>query len=218
MFEKDTYKVLIADDHQMMIDSYASIISEMREFKVVGAVKNGKKVETFFETKDADLILLDLNMPQMNGAQTIEFLKQKRPKLKILVVSMITSPLLVKQVINQGVDGFLFKTSAANEIVKAMRSILQGGHYFDDGINTNNKAKSISEFNIKGNTVALTSRELQVIKLISKGLSTDQIADTLFISPMTVHTHRKNIYLKLDTHNTAELISFSIRHNIISSL
>ena len=95
----DTYKILIADDHDLVIDGYKSVIQTTAEFIVAGVAKNGHEVQTFFETQTCDIIILDINMPEMNGIQTIEYLHGKAPSLKILVISMLNSPLLVKKVI-----------------------------------------------------------------------------------------------------------------------
>jgi len=213
----DTYKILIADDHDLVVEGYRSMINSINGFDVVGVAKNGIEVQTFFETKTCDIIILDINMPLMNGVQTIEYLKNKASHLKILVISMLISPLLVNKVVKLGVDGYLFKTSKANNMVKALRQIVQDKKYFEHTIGETKKSGYVSTFNINGQSVDISERELEIIKLISLGKETTEIGELLFISPHTVHTHRKNIYLKLDTHNSVELIVFAMKHSIIAS-
>ena len=214
----DTYKILIADDHDLVIDGYKSVINSTAEFEIAGVAKNGKEVQTFFETQTCDIIILDINMPDMNGVQTIEYLNNKTPSLKILVISMLTSPLLVKKVLDLGVDGYLFKTNSAENMLTALRQIVQNKKYFEESIQQTTKSRFVFTFNINGKSIDISTRELEIIKLVSFGKSTTEIADSLFISPYTVQTHRKNINLKLDTHNTAEMISFAIQHSIIASI
>jgi DNA-binding NarL/FixJ family response regulator len=212
------YKVLIADDHDLVIQGYQSVIQETTDFEIVGVAHNGKEVMSFFERGSCDIIILDINMPKMNGVQSIEYLKQKLPSLKILVISMIVSPLLVKKVIDLGVDGYLFKTSNSDVMLTALRKIVDGGKCFEESIEQSRKSRFVSTFNIDGNLIDLSARELLIIKMVSLGKSTDQIADELCISPFTVQTHRKNINFKLDTHNTAALIAFAIKHSLIASI
>lgn len=215
---KDKYTILIADDHDLVIDGYKSVIQTTKEFEIVGIAHNGKEVQTYLETQKCDLIILDINMPSMDGIQTIEYLKQKAPTIKILVISMINSPLLVKKVVESGVDGYLFKTSRANDMLKALRQIVQNKKYFEASIEQARKSRFISSFIIDGNNVDISARELEIIKLVSLGKSTTEIAEELFISPYTVQTHRKNINSKLNIHNTAALVSFAIKHSLIASI
>ena len=218
MSEHKKYKVLLADDHDLVIDGYRSVLRGVPEFEIVGVAKNGLQVQTFFEKQSCEIIILDINMPGMNGIETIEYLKKKRPQLKILVISMLNSPLLFKKVKEMGIDGYLFKTSGADQMLKALRSIGQGEKYFEKTMEQGTKSRFTFTFNIKGKDVDLSARELEIIKLLSKGKSTTEIADELYISPHTVHTHRKNINAKLNIHNTAALVSFAIRHSLIASI
>jgi DNA-binding NarL/FixJ family response regulator len=202
----------------LVIDGYKSVIQTTAEFEVAGVAKDGHEVQTFFETQNCDIIILDINMPHMNGIQTIEYLRDKASSLKILVISMLNSPLLVKRVIELGVDGYLFKTSSADIMLTALRQIIQDKKYFEPSIDQAKNSRFVSTFSINGESIDISARELEIIKFVSLGKSTTEIADFLFISPYTVQTHRKNINFKLDTHNTAELISFAIKHSIISSI
>ena len=201
----------------MVVAGYKSMINSITGFEIVGVATNGKEVQTFFETNTCDIIILDINMPLMNGVQTIEYLKNKAPTVKILVISMLISPLLVNKVIKLGVDGYLFKTSKANNMVDALEQIVQDKKYFEHSIGQTKKSGYVSTFNIDGQSVDITERELEIIKLMSLGKETTEIGELLFISPHTVHTHRKNIYLKLGTHNSVELIVLAMKHSIIAS-
>ncbi len=214
----EKYTILVADDHDLVIDGYKSLIRNTPDFEIVGVAENGKEVQTFFETQTCDIIILDINMPEMNGIQTIEYLHHKAPYLKILVISMIISPLLIKKVLELGVDGYLFKTTRAEVMLEALREIVQNKKYFEESIEQARKSRFITTFIIDGKSVDISARELEIIKLVSLGKSTTEIAEELFISPYTVQTHRKNINSKLNTHNTAALISFAIKHSLISSV
>jgi len=215
---KEKYRILIADDHDLVIDGYRSVIERTTEFEIAGVASNGKEVMTFFEMQKCDIIILDINMPSMNGIQTIEYLHDKAPSVKILVISMINSPLLVKKVVELEVDGYLFKTSNADIVLTALRQIVQGKKYFEESIERARRSRFKSTCIIDGKSVDFSARELEIIKLVSLGKSTDEIAEELFISPYTVQTHRKNINSKLDTHNTAELIAFAIKHSLIAPI
>ena len=164
----------------------------------------------------------DVSAPE-NSTKTMriveaEYLHHKAPSVKILVISMINSPLIVKKVMELGVDGYLFKTSKGEVMLTALRQIVQDKQFFEETIKQDSKSRFTSTFNIDGGIIELTRRELEIIKLLSHGKSTDEIADELYISPHTVHTHRKNIFAKLDMHNTAELTSFAIRHSLVASI
>jgi two-component system nitrate/nitrite response regulator NarL len=212
------YKILIADDHDLVRDGYKSIIQKSKDFEIAGVVGNGKEVLTFFETHTCDILILDINMPKMNGIQTIEYLNNKVPSLKILVVSMINSPLLVKKVIELGVDGYLFKTTRADVMITALKDIIIDNKFFEESIELTPKTRFITTFIIDGESIDMTARELEIIKLVSQGKSNMEIAEELFISLYTVQTHRKNINAKLDIHNSAELTSFAIKYSLISSV
>ena len=214
----ESYRILLADDHDMVIDGYRSVLQHAPGFEIAGVAHSGKEVQTFFETSNCDLIILDINMPDMNGLQTIEYLHRKVPTLKILVISMINSPLLVKKVIKLGVDGYLFKTSRADVMLKALDLIMNGSSYFEESIETAGQSRFLTTFMIDGQPVEITARELEIIKLVSLGRSTAEIAEELFISPYTVQTHKKNINAKLNIHNPAALVAFAIRNSIIASI
>ncbi|MBP6828665.1 MAG: response regulator transcription factor [Saprospiraceae bacterium] len=209
-----TFKILLADDHQIVLDGLQEIVDTAAEFHVVGQAKNGRVLMSLLGDQQPDLILMDLNMPGKDGLEMLSEIKARFPVIKILVLTMYNSPEIVRRALSSGADGYLFKDHGRDELLFAIREVLAGrlfvskqakplpdntsGHFYDD-------------FQAK---TALTERELEILRLIARSYTNKEIGDKLFISEFTVATHRRNLKRKLQADNTADLIRFVYDHDM----
>ncbi len=192
-------KLLIIEDHPLVVEGYKTLIESHQDFSLCGVANNAKDALLLLESCNPDVILLDIMLPGMTGLDLIEIIHTKYSKSKILVVSTFSQRYYVETMLEKGAKGYLLKNASSNEIIEAIHSV------FDDEIFL---SKEISD-NLKKNAtqpISLSRREIEVLKLIATGLTNKEIAEKLFISPLTVDSHRKNLITKLDVRNTASLI------------
>ncbi len=213
--EPQKIKILIADDHDIVLEGYLSILSALTNIEVVGKANNGIQVLQMLQSNKIDILLMDLNMPQMNGIEATEKVKIQFPNVKILILTMLSDSIHIKKLIDLGVDGYLLKNSDKITLIKAIESVFDGKSFFDGEVTKTILNRYKQKIEIDDEEVFLSERELEIITLIAQGLSTLEIAEKLFISPHTVKTHRKNINFKLGIHNPAELLIFARNKNLI---
>ncbi|NOU45652.1 MAG: response regulator transcription factor [Bacteroidales bacterium] len=211
-------KLIIADDHQLVVDGLQSILNQLSGFKVITTVSNGKELLKTLEIVEPDIVLLDIDMPVLNGIETLKELKKRYPHIKIIILTMHEEKSLVKKMSDLGANGFIFKNVDKEELIKALENVNNGIPYFsvslrNESINNDLVADAgLSHDYKKG---LLTEREIEIIKLIVEGLSNKEIADKLFISPRTVDTHRTNLMKKLEVNNVAGLVRYAIRNGFM---
>ncbi len=203
-------KVFIADDHQLFCDGIKYILSESERFTVIGEASNGKELLEKMERVTPDIILLDINMPIMNGIEAAREILKTNPNQAILVLSMYDSEEYYNAFIDMGVRGFLLKDSSNHELITAMEKIIKGNSYFSQEL-----LMKIIKNKDESKDLHLTPRELDVLHLICKGHSNFEISEKLFISQRTVERHRANLLEKTDSSNSIKLVLFAIRNNIV---
>lgn len=219
-------KVVIAEDHQIFVEGLKTILStsDEREFEVVDIASTGKELERSLRSHAAELLFLDLNIPEGDGLAMIPKLKDKYPELRIIALTMFDDPKIVKTAFKSGLDGYILKGNPIEEIFEAVDEVLEGKTYLGDGVIINllpgeegpKRKKDITEFVTKFmQKYHLTARELEVLQLISQALSNKQIAQALFISDQTVSVHRKNIMRKLGVSNTAALLKLAYENELV---
>lgn len=206
--------IAIVDDHQIVIDGLKSLIDGHDRFLVVK--ESTKPIQLLDELADlnVDILLTDVMMPDMNGAELARRVRKQYPHMRILALSMSGQGELVNQMIDDAdINGYVLKNIGKEELLEALEKIAGGGLYFSDEVlQEMNRAAD----NRKHNTeVNLTAREIEIIKLIEKELSNKQIAETLFLSERTVETHRKNIFRKTQTSSVIGLIKYAYEHKLI---
>ncbi|SIS73107.1 two component transcriptional regulator, LuxR family [Zobellia uliginosa] len=209
-----THKIIIVDDHKMFIDGLTSIFEDINSIDIVLKTDKPKTVLKFLKHTDhIDLMISDITMPEMNGIELSRCIKKDFPQVKMLMVSMHNNPSMFHQLKQNGVDGYVQKNASKAELLKAVKTILEGKSYFSDSIV---KAYKESLFTVQETKQShLSTRELQVLKLIAREYTTNEIADKLFISKHTVETYRKNLLLKLDAKNLAGLTKHAIYLGLI---
>lgn len=217
-----THSIIIVDDHQLVLDGLISMLSSMDDFKMLGSARNGKEGASLVKTLEPDLVLMDIDMPIMNGLEATRKIKESTPKSKVIILTMHNEASLIKKVMDIGADGYLLKNADREEFANALQSVAKGNSYFSAEVTRsllNPEEVSKSQFDIDPDTIQLsklTEREIEVLKQIAEGFSNKEIGDNLFISHRTVDTHRTNLMKKLDVHNIAGLIKFAIKNGLIS--
>jgi len=208
--------IIIVDDHLIFRQGLISILSSENVVTVLGEASNGLELIELLMNHKPDIVLMDIDMPHMNGIDATEKALELFPDLKIIAFTMFSDEDYYYKMIDRGVKGFILKTSGINELESAIHNVMMGESYFSNEI----LRKIISNFGRKKETKTvknegLTDREIEVLQQICLGLNTDEIAEKLFISPKTVKSHRSNLLEKTVSKNTPELIFFALRNKII---
>ena len=206
-------RLLIVDDHQIILDGITSLFSGLDDIRVVHTANNGKEALDTLKVLTADVVLMDIDMPVMNGLDAAREIKKGLNPPKIIILSMHSESGMVKNLIELGVDGYLIKNSGKEEMISAIRKVYKGHKVFAPAVTLSLIGNSTS--NKQKLDINLTDREIEILKLISDGFSNKEIGEKLFISHRTVDTHRTNMMKKLEVNNIAGLISFAIRNKIV---
>jgi len=204
--------ILIVDDHPMVIEGLKTLLGDDDEIIIKTYFTNGQDTLDFMEKDTVDVILLDVNLPDINGVEMVKMILDKRPTINILGLSTYSEPSIINQMVKNGVKGYLLKNASADELVNAINQVHHGNFYFGSEIQ---KILADSITQETRNTPKLTRREKHVLILISEGKTTNQIADELFISPLTVETHRRNLMQKMEVSNAAALVKVAVEKKLI---
>ncbi len=211
-------RLIIADDHQLVAEGLKSIIESVDENKVIAMAANGKELLKQLEVIDTDLILLDIDMPVMNGIEAMQHIRKSHPDIKVIVLSMHEEKSLVKKFTDMGAMGFLIKNTDQDELLLAIKRVIGGGKYFSSSLTMNMIGGSVASSSTAfydAHKASLTEREIEILKLIAEGYSNKEIGDKLFISHRTVDTHRTNLMKKLEVNNIAGLIRYAIKSGFV---
>lgn len=201
-------KIAIADDHELFASGLENLIRASTGHAVVAKFKNGLEVLDFIDHEgDVDLLVLDLNMPKMDGAQLLGHLHRTHPKIKVLVVSMHHSQSTMDLVRRSGAKGYIGKDSSVTDLLAAIAGVLSGEEYFIQPPVEEAQMAFNDEFGSIFGVYGLSKREVEIIRLIINQYEGSEIADMLNLSPLTVKTHRKNIFRKLGVRNLAGIVS-----------
>ncbi|HRO08678.1 MAG TPA: response regulator transcription factor [Saprospiraceae bacterium] len=211
--------ILIADDHTMFVDGMDSILSGEADFVVVGRSYDGPSVLDFLRNHKVDLVLLDVNLPGMNGIEVCKEITSQYPDVKVLAISMFNEESFVSEILNNGAKGYILKNTGREELLKAIRTVAGGNSYFSDEVTEiimkglMNKRKSSAR---TGSFIPrLSRREKEVLKLITREFTTQEIADNLFISLKTVESHRASLLSKLNARNSAGLVRIAMENHLL---
>lgn len=205
-------KILLVDDHQIIIDGLKSLLKNSDEIVVSAKANNGKEALKILGLIDIDVVLMDIDMPVMNGIDSLKEIRKQGFSAKVIILSMHNEAGMIKSLINLGANGYLLKSSPQDELINAIKKVADGNSYFSSDVTLSLLNKSP-----QGNQPIelLTDRETEIIRLIAEGFSNKEIGDKLFISHRTVDTHRTNIMKKLNVSNIAGLISYAIKNGIV---
>lgn len=200
------YKIAIADDHRLFADGLATIIREDPELNLIFTVDNTQLLEEQIKTHNVDLLILDINIPPDNGITLLPKLQKNLPQLRVMVLSMYQPYDIDLNMDSFSGDAYVLKTSGKEVLLEALTCLKKGKKYFDPNIRVTSPLKDNFTMKFK-----LTKREKEIISLMAAGKSTKEIATELFLSELTVRTHRRNISEKLGTKGLSDLIYTSIR-------
>lgn len=213
--------ILIADDHAMFADGIASILKNEQSLQVVGTCIDGPSAIEFLKNNKVDILLLDVNLPGMSGIDVCKEVTNNYKDTKVLAISMFNEESFVSEILNNGAMGYILKNTGREELLKAIDTVLSGKSYFSDDV-TQTIMKGLmkqrtSSKQSKPELPKISRREKEVLELIMKEHTTQEIADQLFISLKTVESHRSNLLAKLNARNTAGLVRIAMEYNLLEN-
>jgi DNA-binding NarL/FixJ family response regulator len=207
-------KIAVVDDHQIVIDGITALLKGNAHITIIATSTSSINILKALENIEIDLLLTDVMMPEMNGLELSKKVKEQFPTIKILALSMNGQGSVINQMINDAdISGYVMKNIGKQELINAIEKIAAGGIYFTEEIL--DELEKFSHIKKENEEAHLTTREVEIIKLVEKELSNKQIADALFISERTVETHRKNIFRKTNTNSVLGLIKYAYQHKLI---
>jgi DNA-binding NarL/FixJ family response regulator len=212
-------KLLIADDHRMFIEGLQLMLKHELQTEIVAFALNGKEAIDICATHDIDTVIMDINMPLINGIEATKMIKQICPCIKVIILSSADSTTIVADALKAGADAYVLKDAGCEELAKALKIVCKNEIYISPSLahffmHTTSKHKTREDC-IQFKEGYITPREQAILKLISEGYTNQQIADTLSIAVSTTDTHRKNILAKLKLPNTAALVRFAVENKLV---
>ncbi|WP_420576818.1 response regulator [Ekhidna sp.] len=204
-------KIFLTDDHAVLLGGLIKILSAEDDLEIVGSAGTVRETLDELTQKNVDLLITDYNLPDDDGLTLVRRVKQKYPEINIIVLSMHDEAHLIKEILKEGINGYILKKDSHEELVSAVRAVKNGKVYLSSDVNT----MLMKGLNGTEEQKLLTDREREILKLIAKEYTNRQMAEELFISERTVETHRKNIFRKTGTNNLVGLIKFAYANNLI---
>jgi DNA-binding NarL/FixJ family response regulator len=207
-------RILIVDDHQIIRDGLRALLEGQAGYQVVGEASDGRAALSLADENAADVCIMDVTMPGLNGVDATAQMARQHPELKIIGLSMHSDPHTVSRMLDAGAAGYVPKDSAFEEITEAVKSVMQNNYYLGAGLASEVVRHNQSPNALPAGNPRLTPREREVLQLIAEGSKTTRIAETLGVSVKTVESHRKNIMRKLDLHTVAQLTKYALREGL----
>lgn len=210
--------ILLVDDHDLVRTGLRSILESSEDFSVIGESDSGEAAMAYLSdghTKP-DLVLMDINMPGIGGIEATRRIRSKFPDIKIIAVTALQDNPFPAQLMDAGANGYITKGCPADEMFEAVNSVMAGNRFVASRISDQITLDNLSSnTNKEGPFAHLSSREMQIMLMVTQGASTQEISDSLFLSPKTISTYRHRLYEKLGVSNDVELTHLAIRHNVI---
>lgn len=204
-------KVYIVDDHSVVIEGIFSLLQNEPGIEITGFAINGQNCLTYFSKHTADVILMDISLPDINGIDLCRHIKKSYPGIMVLALSTFNQGSYIKKMMEAGASGYLLKNTSKDEIIEAIKSVASGNVYlsFETG-----KALTVNKDDTPEGPL-LTKREKEILLHIANGLTNLEIAATLFLSVDTINSHRKSLHTKLNVKNTALLIRYAVENKLV---
>lgn len=209
--DKKTIRVLLADDHALVRAGIKALLDNTPDIEVVAESGNGIQALELMKTTALDLVLLDISMPGLSGMEVLERINEEYQKVKVIILTIHDDPAYAVGAVRAGADGYLPKKAAGDELVRAIRSVMQGETYLSPEISKD----SLAEYKSTVRSEELTPRQLDVLRMIAEGYSTKEIARGLNISAKTVETHRALLMQRLNIHDVAGLVRYAIKTGLV---
>tara|TARA_R110002050_G_scaffold129000_1_gene250425 strand:- start:21771 stop:22412 length:642 start_codon:yes stop_codon:yes gene_type:complete len=210
-------KIFIVDDHQIFIDGISSLLNEEETIQITGTAHNGLQLLDALKLAQPDLILLDVNMPEMDGKEALKIIVKEYPQIKVLMLTMQDSPLYIEKLVKVGAHGYLLKNTGKEELLAAITALMNNQSYFSQAV-TQKIMEGMHRKSRESNTVgkiSITPREKQVLTEITNELTTPEIAEKLCISTHTVESHRKNLISKLQVRGVSGLVKYALLNGLV---
>ncbi len=211
-------KVFVTDDHELYLEGLCLLLNRQEGVEVVGSSLTGTELLSVLPSIQADILLLDVHLPDIEESELLKSIRQLKPSIKVLYLTMMRGTRYIHKLMKYGIQGYLLKNAGIEELKSALKAVANGGTYFSKQINiTDAESDFRNTITIDDNHVGevLSKREIEILKLICKEFSNAEIAKKLFLSVSTVETHRKNLIAKLGVNNTVGLVKFAIKNNLI---
>ncbi len=217
---KNKTKIFLVDDHTILREGLKLIIEDVENYCVVGESGDGKEALDLIEKLEPDISILDISLPGMSGIDIVRHLKKYQLATKIIILSRHDNDEYIKQLLKLGVDGYVLKDDAGEDLLRAVEAVLNGDKYLSPRVASQVVSEYISLDGMIGKPGEsqfdlLTGREREVLKLLAEGMTGQEAADCLRISARTIKAHRANIMKKLDIHKTSELILYAVKNHIV---
>jgi DNA-binding NarL/FixJ family response regulator len=204
-------KLFIVDDHNIVIEGILSLLQNSEGITMLGTAQTAAICLDFLQKNEVDVILMDINLPDMSGLDLCKTVKQNYPEIKILALSTFNQISYINKMMANGANGYLLKNTTKDELLQAINAVITGNTFLSFEVNEIVKTAKNNVTNIP----ILTKRETDILKLVAEGLTNNQIGEKLFISPDTVDSHRKNLHTKLGVNNTAMLVRYAIENGLV---
>lgn len=208
--------ILIADDHQLLIDGLKATLKDISDFNIVDEANNGYQVlEKLDGGMEVDVILMDINMPKLDGLECTKAISKKYSHIKVIALSQYDEKRFVKRMVKNGASGYLLKDAGKDQLEKAIREVMAGNKYYCERLSIRLVEQELKNENTSALFPKLSSRELEVLNLICKEFSSQEISEKLFISFHTVESHRANLMYKAGVKNTAGLVRWAVENDFV---
>lgn len=212
--------VLIVDDHSLIREGYKLILKKYKnEINLAGEASNGIEALEFLKiNNNIDVILLDITMPDMDGFELAKVIIEKYPSIKILVLTMHNDEPYIFKMISLGIHGYILKDTTHAELIIAIKTVYEGKKFYSNEVSSMmlNRLLHKNESTKKDEPIELTSKELEILTLVVQGLTSSEIAELLLTSNRTIEAHRRSVMRKINVRNTAELVSYAIKNNLVA--
>ena len=208
-------RLIIADDHKIIRESLGMLLSTVDNLEIVGEASNGKELLSLLENTAADIILMDISMPEMNGIDATIIVNNNKPWIKIIGLSIHSQAVIIKKMLAAGAFGYVTKNSSSSEIFTAIDKVKKNQKYLCPEALTSLTNDLSGQDDESSHAPQISLKELEVIRLIAEGLCNNDIATKMFVSAKTIERHKTNLFKKLNLPNSASLINYAIKHNLI---
>jgi len=211
-------RVFITDDHEIYLEGLSLLLSKQEGIEVIGTATSGKELLGQVRDLQADILLLDVYLPDLGEEEILQQIRGLRPDLPVIYLTLLRGTRYIHRLSKYNIQGYVLKNASLEELLQALRSVRDGGSYFSKDIHIGDRDEDFrNTITIEDKQIdeILSRRELEVLRLICKEYSNAEIAEKLFLSVSTVETHRKNLIAKLGVNNTVGLVKFALRNNLI---
>ena len=210
------FNIILADDHKIVRDGISAMLEDEPQYQIIGEAGNGREALELCKNNEVDVIIMDLNMPEVSGLEAIEQIKKEYPKIKILALTMLSQNEAIKNTVSAGVNGYVLKSSNSEDVLEALDTIISGGHYFCEET-TKTIMEGLAGVNVRKtlSIEEITPREKDVLQLICDEMTAIEISEELVISVRTVDSHRRNLLQKTGAKNTVGLVKFALKTGLV---